>query len=170
MGNCCKLVRGGRRSKDSAEHPDWNGHAHVISTNGGSHASPVYSAKKRKKSSNGSVPTAAGRDFSVAASGGGGSPLTVNGGHYRPKSISDSKHPLVDSGNNVDVWGNGGTPIRSADSYENKLEENIPHIADFYPEDNSTVPADNPRISTLFLPKASKSNLIKSNLPFCMPR
>ena len=32
----------------------------------------------------------------------------------------------------------------------------VPHIADFYPEDNSTVPADNPCTSTLFLPKASK--------------
>lgn len=31
----------------------------------------------------------------------------------------------------------------------------VPHIADFYPEDNSTVPADNPCTSTLFLPKAS---------------
>lgn len=43
-------------------------------------------------------------------------------------------------------------------SYENKSEDgnlSIPHIADFYPEENSTVPADNPRMSTLFLPKAN---------------
>lgn len=30
----------------------------------------------------------------------------------------------------------------------------LPHIADFYPEENSNVPADNPRTGTLFLPKA----------------
>lgn len=43
-------------------------------------------------------------------------------------------------------------------SFENKSEDgnlSIPHIADFYPEENSTVPADNPRMSTLFLPKAN---------------
>lgn len=43
-------------------------------------------------------------------------------------------------------------------SLENKSEDgnsSIPHIADFYPEENSTVPADNPRMSTLFLPKAA---------------
>ena len=49
----------------------------------------------------------------------------------------------------------GGVVVHS----ENKSDDgnpSIPHIADFYPEDNSTVPADNPRTSTLFLPKASK--------------
>lgn len=57
---------------------------------------------------------------------------------------------------------NSGIRLHSNDppsfSYENKSEDgnlSIPHIADFYPEDNSTVPADNPRMSTLFLPKAS---------------
>jgi hypothetical protein len=80
-------------------------------------------------------------------------------------SLNDSKHLLIDSGHtlyntNCNV---ATTPGRSTThSYENnKLEEsNVPHIADFYPDDNSTVPADNPRISTLFLPKASK-NLFK---------
>ena len=40
---------------------------------------------------------------------------------------------------------------------ENKSEDgnvSIPHIADFYPEDSSSVPADHPCTSTLFLPKA----------------
>jgi hypothetical protein len=42
--------------------------------------------------------------------------------------------------------------------FENKLDDvnaSIPHIADFYPEDNSTVPADNPLARPMFLPKAS---------------
>jgi hypothetical protein len=168
----------GRKSKDASDHPDWNGHAHhhVV----GSGASPVFAAKKRKKSSNGSITAADRANHSIHArefsniNGGAASPLTAANNHHRPKSISDSKHPLIDSGNNINMMGmNGGvvtgnTPIRSAGSYDNKLDENIPHIADFYPEENSTVPADNPRISTLFLPKASKFRSITNFLNFVL--
>lgn len=56
-----------------------------------------------------------------------------------------------------------------ANIYENKSDDgnlSIPHIADFYPEDDSTVPADNPRMSTLFLPKATgekKKKVVNNN-------
>ncbi|CAF0960855.1 unnamed protein product [Brachionus calyciflorus] len=57
--------------------------------------------------------------------------------------------------------------VQTNQAYENKLDEtnlSIPHIADFYPEeDNSTVPADNPRTSTLFLPKANIEKRKKMN-------
>ena len=76
-----------------------------------------------------------------------------------------------------------GTATTSSETRSDDANLSIPHIADFYPEGNilfvvifsiiifsnlcffsfrshkevtSAVPADNPRISTLFLPKASK--------------
>ena len=54
---------------------------------------------------------------------------------------------------------------------ENKSEDgnvSIPHIADFYPEDSSSVPADHPCTSTLFLPKAGMC--IFKILIFLQPR
>jgi hypothetical protein len=148
MGNCCRLVRR-RKDKNPSEHADWNGLNHHPSLN----SSPVYPAKKKKKSSSGSIGDhrtshTLAKEFSrVMADGSPG---------HAPKSINGSKHPLIDSGNTINALGTGTTPLRSATSYENKLEDNIPHIADFDPDDDQNVPADNPRVSTLFLPKASE--------------
>jgi hypothetical protein len=147
MGNCCKLVRR-RKSKNPSDHPDWNGNHHASSA-----SSPAYSTKKKKKASNGSINEHRMiKEFSNVMVSNDGSPSQS----HRPKSINDSKHPLIDSGNTIHVLGTGATPVKSAGSYDNKLDDNIPHIADFYPDDGQNVPADNPRISTLFLPKASK--------------
>lgn len=74
--------------------------------------------------------------------------------------IGHPVHSLIPSGNHK---------YEQSASYENKSEDgnvSIPHIADFYPEDNNTVPADNPRTSTLFLPKACKFNLNKIEFLF----
>lgn len=98
---------------------------------------------------------------------------------YR-KSSSTSKPPVIfndigssqknaNGGNltnsNNNNFNNSGAPTNGSNnlgqgiSPENRSEDgnlSIPHIADFYPEvENSTVPADNPRMSTLFLPKAT---------------
>lgn len=58
-------------------------------------------------------------------------------------------------------------PNTAAVSAETKSDDanlSIPHIADFYPEEvTSAVPADNPRISTLFLPKANIDKRRKMN-------
>lgn len=94
---------------------------------------------------------------------------------YRKSSVLNNNNPVIfkeivpnaSAGNNKTHKlqnGNVATNNRPNASgsmtgvlFENKSEEgnlSIPHIADFYPEENSTVPADNPRMSTLFLPKA----------------
>lgn len=62
--------------------------------------------------------------------------------------------------------GSNANGLNMGVSFENKSEDgnvSIPHIADFYPEDGSAVPADNPRTSTLFLPKASVDKKKKWN-------
>jgi len=69
-------------------------------------------------------------------------------------NLTNSKNNNSNSGSHAP---NGPNNLQGI-SLENKSEDchlSIPHIADFYPEENSTVPADNPRMSTLFLPKAT---------------
>lgn len=68
-------------------------------------------------------------------------------------------YPNVENGGSV-YPAQSKHSVQTNQAYEHKLDEtnlSVPHIADFYPEEeNSTLPADNPRTSTLFLPKASK--------------
>ena len=182
MGNCCKPV--------SISKKKYRPEA-LESVNGGLSISPAF--KKKKKSSLLSTATHHSNsqhhpnsyDYNSEISF--NNQATITSSSHRPKSLNDSKHPLIDSGNTLNMLGTSNTPLRTAVSYENKLDENnVPHIIELYPEgpssfsnfhislfrfknknrhqnltsfsstDNSTVPADNARVSTLFLPKASK--------------
>lgn len=84
----------------------------------------------------------------------------INNNHHQANNL------IANSGHTASINASSHGYEQSA-SYENKSEDgnlSVPHIDDFYPEDNNNVPSDNPKTSTLFLSKAC--NLLKINQIF----
>lgn len=133
MGNCCKFIKRSTRYRNDEK----------IDQSGGS-----GSGYRQKYSNQANTnPIAYTSDISLNKS----NKYKFNSHNHINSSV------IVNSAHTVSINARSDIYEPSA-SYENKSEDgnlSIPHIADFYPEDNNTVPADNPRTSTLFLPKAS---------------
>lgn len=135
MGNCCKFIKRSTRYRNDEK---------------------IETGYRQKYSNQANTnPIAYTSDISLNKS----NKFKYNSHNHINSSV------IVNSAHTVSINARSEVYEPSA-SYENKSEDgnlSIPHIADFYPEDNNTVPADNPRTSTLFLPKASIDKRKKMN-------
>lgn len=138
MGNCCRLLSKSSGSKKYQDGEDESENNYDVSSSPGRVSKKSSSRKKSsvtssKKGSNGNVHATARINLSDTS---------LNAHHRIKTSISGSKNRLIESGNTLNTVGltnavgPAGGVLRATLSYENRLDENIPHIADFFAEGN----------------------------------